>query len=177
MKAALGDIADMAADARAKAAIKAAQTEMRLLKEAEAMEAEIAAARKRSGTLDDALERSRDPETLLREIAETRAHLDASDAKRRATERDLDLAGRAVREAERENDELKRRLTSREAREEAPRRRLLQRLVGLLQPPEAAVHLRESPPNNPQGCCSGTRARQHSPCHGPAKPARPTAVR
>ena len=119
VKAALGDMADMAADARAMAAIKAAQTEMRLLKEAEAMEAEIAAARKRSGTLDDAFERSRDPETLLRELAETRAHLDASDAKRRATERDLDLAGRAVREAERENDELKRRLTSREAREEA----------------------------------------------------------
>ena len=119
VKAALGDMADMAADARAMAAIKAAQTEMRLLKEAEAMEAEIAAARKRSGTLDDAFERSRDPETLLRELAETRAHLDASDAKRRATERDLDLAGRAVREAERENDELKRRLTLREAREEA----------------------------------------------------------
>ena len=120
VKAALGDVADMAADARAMAAIKAAQTEMRLLKEAKAMEAEIAAARKRSGTLDDkGVERSRDPETLLRELAETRAHLDASDAKRRATERDLDLAGRAVREAERENDELKRRLTSREAREEA----------------------------------------------------------
>jgi hypothetical protein len=79
VKAALGDLA---ADARAMAAIKAAQTEMRLLKEAEAMEAEIAAAQKRSGTLKDAFERSRDPETLLRELAETRAHLDASDAKR-----------------------------------------------------------------------------------------------
>ena len=116
VKAALGDLA---ADARAMAAIKAAQTEMRLLKEAEAMEAEIAAAQKRSGTLKDAFERSRDPETLLRELAETRAHLDASDAKQRATERDLDLAGRAVREAERENDELKRRLTSRDARRES----------------------------------------------------------
>ena len=113
VKAALGDLA---ADARAMAAIKAAQTEMRLLKEAEAMEAEIAAAQKRSGTLKDAFERSQDPETLLRELAVTRAHLDASDEKRRATERDLDLAGRAVREAERENDELKRRLTSRAER-------------------------------------------------------------
>jgi hypothetical protein len=122
-------LADLAAEARAAAAVKAAQVEMRLMKEAEALEAEVAAARASAptrlgtppatadeeGTGVPAL--SRDPASLLMELAETREHLDASDATRRAAERDLDLAERASRELERENDELRRRLVTRDARD------------------------------------------------------------
>jgi hypothetical protein len=133
-------LADLAADARAIASIRAAQAETRLIKEAQEMEREVAEAKAgakakaseatRKQALQDETQKEADTEPqkhgvptdqtseIQRQLAETKLALHSADESRRLCQRDLDIKARAVTERERENDELKRRLLMKHDRDE-----------------------------------------------------------